>query len=115
MILYKDIDDRIIRINKYAADFLGVEEEAVEGLHSYELFPADPQAYYKNDMEIIKSGQAKMNYRTIIPVHTRGGIKTIDALISKIPHMDCCGNAIGLIIFLIPIEATEGSEDIPGD
>ncbi len=56
---YKDTENRILRVNKAAADSVGLTVEEIEGSSAYELFPEEAEKYYRDDLEVINSGVPK--------------------------------------------------------
>ena len=83
--LYKDDKNRILRLNKTAADSMNMTVEEAEGQDTYDLFPEAAKSYHDDDLKVINSGKAE---RGIIEEYTpldgsRGWVKT-----SKIPHTD---------------------------
>lgn len=82
-IWYKDDKNKIIRLNKSAADSMSLCVEDAEGKNTDELFPAMAQKYLIDDLEVIESGKSKLN---IIEEYTpldgdRGWVKT-----DKVPY-----------------------------
>lgn len=84
-VFYKDDKNRILRLNKPAADSLGISVEAGEGADTYDLFPEMANKYHDDDLEVINSGQPKLG---IVEEYTprdgqRGWVRT-----DKVPHTD---------------------------
>ena len=84
-IFYKDDKNRILRLNQPAADSLGMKIEDIEGRKTYDLFPEQAEKYYKDDLEVIKSGESKLG---IIEKYTtkhgeHGWVRT-----DKVPYVD---------------------------
>lgn len=59
-ILFKDDKNRILRLNRHAADSMGLSVEEAEGADSYLLFPEMAAKYHEDDLEVIRSGQPKL-------------------------------------------------------
>lgn len=59
-IFFKDDKNRIIRLNKAAADSMDMAVEEVEGADTYELFPEQAKKYHDDDLEVINSGKPKL-------------------------------------------------------
>lgn len=84
-IWHKDDKNRIIRLNRQAAQSLGMTIEEAEGADSYELFPETAKKYHDDDLEIINSGVPKFG---IIEEYTpskgeHGWVST-----NKVPYID---------------------------
>ncbi len=84
-IWYKDDKNRILRLNKTAADSMGLTVAEAEGADTYDLFPEMAAKYHKDDLKVIKSGKPEIG---IIEEYTpkdaeRGWIST-----NKIPYTD---------------------------
>ena len=58
MIWFKDKNNKILRINKAAAETMGMRVEEIEGKRAEELFPdEDAEKYLKDDVEVMNSGK----------------------------------------------------------
>ncbi len=84
-IFYKDDKNRIIRLNKPAAQSMGITVEAAEGADTYDLFPDLAKKYHDDDLDVIKSGKPKLG---IIEEYAprdgvRGWVRT-----DKVPYTD---------------------------
>src|SRR6266545_3595702 len=53
MIWYKDRNNKILRVNKAAADSIGLEPQAIEGRQTEEFYPIDAAKYHADDLEVI--------------------------------------------------------------
>ena len=83
MVLFRDIENRILRVNQAVANSLGLTREEIEGRDFLEVYPEDADRFHRNDLEVIQSGQAKLGYiQTIddrwvqtdkIPIHNSAG------------------------------------------
>lgn len=61
-IFYKDSNNRILRVNRAVSDAAGLPVDQIEGRHTAEVYPDDADAYYQDDLKVIRSGQPKLNY-----------------------------------------------------
>lgn len=95
MIIYKDRDSRIIRINPYAAKCLGSSPEVLTGVSHYGLGLEYTEHYYADDQAVIRSGQPKFG----IIEKSRGRFFRTD----KLPYRDASGNILGVIVFATDI------------
>lgn len=53
----KDAHNKIIRLNKTAAESMNLSVEEIEGSSTYDLFPELAKAYHEADLAVINSGQ----------------------------------------------------------
>ncbi|MFX1600628.1 MAG: PAS domain S-box protein, partial [Promethearchaeota archaeon] len=94
LIFYKDTRNNFIRVNKYIADAHRMKKEELEGKSCFELFPEkQAQAYWKDDLDVIKNGKPKLNIDE--PWETEEGSRWV--LTSKIPYVNDNGEVIGVI------------------
>lgn len=92
---FKDAQNRILRVNKAVADFVGLSIEEIEGRHTREIFPDYAENYYKEDLEIMRTG---------IPVYDKVDQFIKDGVekwtrTDKLPVINNEGKITGLIIF----------------
>ncbi len=95
MIWYKDRDNRILRANKPAAASINLTVEQMEGKSTYDLYPQDAEKYYKDDLEVINSGNPKLGIIEFIR-KPDGGKQWVQT--DKIPYRDEKGNILGVIV-----------------
>ncbi len=107
-IWYKDTNNTIIRANKAAAQSMDMEPEDLEGKAVSELFPADAQHYYEDDLEVIKSGKPKLDIieRLQLPSGENRWLHT-----DKVPYRDKDGNVAGVIAFVQDITERKRAEE----
>ncbi len=84
-IWYKDDKNRILRLNRQAAESMGLPVEQAEGADTYELFPEMAKKYHDDDLSVINSGVPKLG---IVEAYTprdgeRGWVQT-----DKVPYTD---------------------------
>lgn len=84
-IWYKDDQNRILRLNKAAADSMSITVEEGTGADTYDLFPEMAAKYHKDDLTVIDSGQPLLG---ILEEYTpidgdRGWVRT-----DKVPYID---------------------------
>jgi len=99
-IWYKDCDNRIIRVNRPAAESMGLKVADIEGMSTYDLYPDEAAQYHRDDLDVISSGEAKL--RIVEPLQTASGEKCW-VRTDKVPHFDANGVVIGVIVFSVDI------------
>ncbi len=93
---YKNTKNCFIRVNKAAADLLGMTVDEINGKTAYDLFPAnEADQFYRDDLEVIKSGVPKLDIIESVPLPT-GDLKWVNT--DKIPQKDENGNITGIIV-----------------
>ena len=99
-IWFKDTENRFLKVNRAAAEILGLAREEIEGRSGFELFGDHATQYYRDDQEIFSSGRSKSGI--IQPVVTASGrrrwLKT-----DKILCRDSSGEITGLVVFAVDI------------
>ncbi|MFW2371510.1 MAG: PAS domain-containing sensor histidine kinase [Gammaproteobacteria bacterium] len=59
-LVYKDNRNNILRVNRLAAEALGISAESMAGKPTELFFPEHADRYYQDDLEVIRSGQPKL-------------------------------------------------------
>jgi PAS domain S-box-containing protein len=65
------LDNRILRANRYAADFIGTAVTEIEGRHASMSLPNEAAALYLHDLDVLRSRQPKTN--VVESITTRRG------------------------------------------
>jgi len=100
IIVYKDTENNILRVNKFLADAHNLKKAEMEGHSSFEFYPRDiAQAYWEDDLEVIKSRKTKLNI--VEPWDSAEGRRWVNT--SKIPYIDENGNVKGIIAIAFDI------------
>jgi PAS domain S-box-containing protein len=111
MIWHKDTKNRHIRVNQAAAELEGSSPEAINGKTAEELYPPEQAAaYYADDLEIIKSGEPKLN---ILERHVTA--ETQEELwmrVGKVPVQNRSGEIVGITVFAVDVTASKKAEDL---
>ena len=90
LVFYKDTKNRYIRVNKYICDAHKMSKKQLEGINLNDLYPREQaQAYYQDDLQVIRSGQSKIN------IDEPWGNRWVST--SKIPYLNDTGEVIGVI------------------
>jgi PAS domain S-box-containing protein len=96
MIWYKDKENRHLRCNRRAAEFIGLSVGEVEGTSAWELFPReDAERFYAEDLEVINSGRPKVGLVELL--NTPSGDHLWHQT-DKIPYFDQDGKISGVVI-----------------
>ncbi len=108
-IWFKDSENRFLKVNKTAAESIGMKPDDIEGKLVSEVFPADDaEKYYRDDLEVMKSGKPKWGIieQLQVPGGERRWVHT-----DKVPCLDEQGNATGIIVFILDITERKRAED----
>lgn len=62
LVFLKDDQNRILRVNQAVLSAFGVTRGEIEGKSSEDLFPADAERFYQDDLRVIASGKPLQNY-----------------------------------------------------
>ncbi|MEW6367604.1 MAG: response regulator [Acidobacteriota bacterium] len=93
-VFYKDTKNCFIRVNKYMADAYKMTKDQLERASVFDLHPREQaQAYFEDDLQVIRSGKAKLNIDE--PWETETGARWVNT--SKIPYVNEQGEVIGVI------------------
>jgi PAS domain S-box-containing protein len=107
-IWYKDRENRILRVNRLAAESMGLRVEDVEGRSTYDLYPDDAAKYHEDDLEVIRSGEPKLGIvETLLTAPgEKRWIRT-----DKIPYRNAQGEIVGVIVFAVDVSERMRSEE----
>ena len=94
MIWFKDTKNGFLRVNQRVAEATGLRVDQVEGKTAEDLFPAEAEAYYADDLIVINSRQPKLGIveQLAKPDGTKLWVQT-----DKVPVIDTDGNVTGLV------------------
>jgi PAS domain S-box-containing protein len=108
MIWYKDTKNNFVRVNRAVALSVGKPLEAIEGKSAYEVFPDEAERYYRDDLEVINSGQPKLGI--IEEMGTASGAKRW-VQTDKIPYRDERGEIIGVLVLSVDVTERKRAEE----
>ncbi len=108
MVWYKDLENRVIRVNKAVCDSLGMSASELEGKPIAELFPEEAEAYFWADLEVIKSGKPKLGIVEIVRA-IDGSVRWLHT--DKMPFRDESGVIQGIIAFCSDVTQLKSAED----
>ena len=94
-IWYKDDQNKILRLNKRAAESMGMAVADAEGKNTYDLFPEMAKKYHDDDLQVIQSGIPKLD---IVEKYTplrgsEGWVRT-----DKVPYNSVDGSLAGVFV-----------------
>jgi PAS domain S-box-containing protein len=107
-IWYKDRNNRILRVNRLAAESMGMRVEEIEGRSTYDLYPDEAAQYHEADLEVIVSGQPKLGI--VETMRTASGEKYW-LRTDKIPYRNPQGEVVGLIVFAVDISERVSTDE----
>ena len=96
LIWYQDRDGRILRMNRFASQTLGISMENISGKPVETIYSKTAQQYRSDDQEVLKTGQSKLG---IVESCQSSSGEKIWILADKIPYRDENNDIIGLIVF----------------
>ena len=108
MIWYKDTKNNFVRVNPAAARAFGLRIEEIEGKSVYDLFPDMAEKYYRDDLEIIHSGNPRFG---IIETMQNAAGETLWVQTDKIPLKDEQSLVTGVLVFSVDITERKKVED----
>ena len=107
-IFYKDTKNHFIRVNQQVEKALGFPVHVFPGHSAEELFPAYAKQYYRDDLEVINSGQPK--FGIIEQINTKNNeIRWVST--NKVPTFHVDGSVSGLIVFIRDITEEKKIEE----
>jgi diguanylate cyclase (GGDEF)-like protein/PAS domain S-box-containing protein len=109
MILYKNRENRILRLNKAAADWVGRPVEELEGRSVYETDPSEAARFHADDLEVIQSGQPRFGVLEHMTT-ARGEKRLIQT--DKIPYRDETGEILGVVVFATDVTERRRAETL---
>ncbi len=95
-VFYKDTENNILRVNRTAADSLGVSATELENTPTSRWYPAEEALhYYEADREVIESGKPKLG---IVEPITLPGVGRRWFETAKLPQFDARGKVNGIVV-----------------
>jgi|GEM_PF-2553524 len=100
MVMFKDTCNHNLRVNRYAADLMGLPVDEIEGRSVFEVDPEHADQFYRDDLEVVHSGKPKLGIEEI--VGTADG-RTRWIRTDKLPYRNPEGELVGLVVFAVDI------------
>ena len=95
MIWFKDINNRILRVNQRAADVAGKSVAETEGRLASEIYPKEAAKFYLDDLIVIRSGAPRLGI--IETMADREG-REISVQTDKVPVRNKEGQVVGIVV-----------------
>lgn len=92
VVLFKDTQNRLLRVNHAAAKMMGAEPEEIEGRHCRDFF-VDHEKRHEDDLSVIRSGKPKSGVIESVDTAEETRWTSTD----KIPVLDESGQPTGII------------------
>ena len=108
MIWYRDQAGRILKVNRCAADSVGMSIRDLVGKNYYDLFPDGAERARQQDLEVMETG---MPLRGQLRSFTSFSRKERWALVDRIPLRDEQGQVAGVMVFAVDITDQKKAED----
>jgi two-component system, cell cycle sensor histidine kinase and response regulator CckA len=109
LIWYKDTHNRILRVNRAAAAAIGKQPWEIEGCTTEEIYPEEAAAYYRDDLEVIRSRRAKFGIAESLP-GADGGKRWV--ITNKVPQLDEHGEVVGLVVVAQDVTTLKEAEEM---
>jgi PAS domain S-box-containing protein len=106
MIFYKDLEQRIIRVNREFSKIVGLPVNKIVGKKYSDVFPEYKDDGLKKDLEVIQKGKPLLNQKESI--NTFKGKRQI--LIERVPYKDINNKVTGIIGFALDVTDLEKAE-----
>ncbi len=110
LIWFKDTKNLILRVNQRAAENAGKSVAEIEGKPSLEIYPEEAARFYRDDLEVIQSGAAKLGFTETL--RDKSGLEQW-VQTDKVPVRDNTGKVTGIIVMSRDItEQTRADEEL---
>jgi PAS domain S-box-containing protein len=108
MVCFKDTKNVFLRVNQRMAQAAGRPISEIEGKSAEEVFPLDAEKYYADDIEIIRTGTAKLGI--IEKLRSVDG-KSSWVQTDKVPVRDIHGRVTGIVVMVQDITERRRNEE----
>ncbi len=108
MVWYKDPHNRILRVNRRAAESLQKPIAEIEGHTTEEFYPDEAERYHQDDLEVIVSGRPKVG---IVEPYRAGSGEKRWIQTDKVPYLDPGGHILGVLVFAQDITERRRTEE----
>ncbi len=104
----KDTKNTILRASQAAAEVLGLESSNLEGCSAEEIYPEDAEAFYRVDIEVIRSGQPSLGNIQVVDAGSAGMRWSRTDIV---PIANEAGQVERLLIFALDITDLKATEE----
>ncbi len=101
-IWFKDTQNKILRVNRVAADAAGKSVDEIEGRPSSEIYPKDAERFYADDLQVIASKTPKLGYVEALRTG-EGEERWVQT--DKVPYFNKEGEVIGIVVMARDVTA----------
>ncbi|MDB5860437.1 MAG: sensor hybrid histidine kinase [Ramlibacter sp.] len=108
LILFKDTENRILRINRHGAEAAGRSVEQIEGRLATEIYPDTGAQGHMADLEVIRSGMPQLG--TVARIRDVHG-KEMWVQRDRVPYRDASGKVIGIVLMAQDITPRKRDQD----
>ncbi len=108
MVMVKDNHNKLLKVNRLAAQRKGVKAEDMEGRYSEEFFVEQSEMSLKAEREILISGKPWLNS---VEIFTNGTTEKKWAKVDRFPYRNEKGEIGGIIVFAQDITEQKKAED----
>lgn len=112
MVIIKDTNNKILKANKQASDYIGVSMEEIEGKYIEELFPDDAEVYEKEDEIVLSSGKPLLN---IVEEFNKKNTGKVWIHYDKYPYKNNDGETVGIIVMARDVTEIETTRERLGE
>ena len=105
-IIFKDTENRILRINRHGASIVGRPIEEIEGRLATEIYPA--YVGLAADLEVIRTGQPQLG--TVHMLRDQDGLETWVQR-DRVPYRDASGKVAGIVLMTQDVTARKRDQD----
>ncbi|MEJ5988708.1 PAS domain S-box protein [Ramlibacter sp. PS3R-8] len=108
LIMFKDTENRILRINKRGAAAEGLRVDEIEGRSAFDIYPDAAREAHAADLEVIRTGQPQLG--SIQKIRTRLG-QEMWVQRDRVPYRDETGKVIGIVLMAQDVTGRKRDQD----
>lgn len=107
-IFHKDTQNRYLKVNRHVEKMIGLPASEIEGRLATDIFPGFGEAFFQQDLEIIKSGEPLYGVFESVP-NAQGEPRLGRS--DKIPLKDPYGNVTGILNVVYDVTESKAQEE----
>jgi len=108
LVMFKDAENRIVRINRQGAEAAGASISQIEGRSARDIYLEDGPQGHLADLEVIRTGEPKLG--TVSMIHDLHG-KELWVQRDRVPYRDASGKVIGIVVMAQDITQRKRDQD----